>query len=884
MGKDELGNIPDADPEGLADLLGEGLAGTAPPGHAPDTESGAHSRSAEARPPSPTVHIPDYEVIRELHRGGQGVVYEAIQRSTKRKVAIKVLVGGRQATKTARKRFEREIELVAQLRHPNIIAIFDSGATSDEMQFYVMDYVRGLPLHRYVREKKLALEDTLRLFSKVCEAVQYAHQRGVIHRDLKPSNILVDAEGDPKVLDFGLAKSLITPVETIVSISQDVIGTLPYMSPEQTRGNPDEIDTRTDIYSLGVILYELLTGGYPYPVVGQMAEVLKNIAEEEPKRPSSIDRKINDEVATIVLKALAKERTRRYQSADALARDIGHYLAGQPIEAKRDSQWYVIKKTLQRYKVPACLALGFVMTLAVALGLAAAAWRLAAAERNRAEIAEKEATAQTRIAEEARADLIAHRLELAIDMSNVRRAREYLRQLNEDYGNTSLARSQAQRWRRLEARLREVDLSREELARSRFDALKQHVDAGDYLRAHLSLETIERRFVDTDLIRGKAEQIGNLSENVEGEIAKRELTTTNEYTFDSSPASTEPWKTAVANARGLLQKPDTRASKGLVVFRVLLEDETAEDHCQLKGEGVVFWSCCWGYSPFEQVKSGDTVIAGFGHPVSEPITRQIQIGSLYHHSPTIDLVFQQGEVRQLGDIVVRSMPPDSTGNLVVTVKPEPGLLLAGGEVKVSRFFARLATSNQPILVTNRAVFPNIAPGEYEIVASSKGRFRSPSSRVVVAVGELTETELVVYRLREVTLEWWFRRMAEPEEWSTGSYSAITGEYWQPDQAWGVHYPVLAVTDWDGEGCLLRSSNATLVRLRDYEIAVPPDAIPQEAIARARRGGMYDLDLEVGAVYGLIRVADHDPWEALIRIRSVTPVMDSADEGTGPRGP
>jgi serine/threonine protein kinase len=151
-----------------------------------------------------------------------------------------------------------------------------------------MDYVRGVPLLRYVRENKLPLEDTLKLFANVCEAVQYAHQKGVMHRDLKPSNILVDTDGAPKVLDFGLAKQLADPVETLVSVTGQVVGTLPYMSPEQVKGNPDLIDTRTDVYSLGVILYELLTGHYPYPVVGQMAEVLKHIAETPPTPPSRV--------------------------------------------------------------------------------------------------------------------------------------------------------------------------------------------------------------------------------------------------------------------------------------------------------------------------------------------------------------------------------------------------------------------------------------------------------------------------------------------------------------------------------------------------------------------------------------------------------------------
>jgi WD40 repeat protein/serine/threonine protein kinase len=403
--------------------------------------------------PKPTVlvNIRGYQIIRELHRGGQGIVYEALQRSTKRKVAIKILISGRFASPRTRRRFEREIELVAQLKHPHIISIFHSGETREGMQYFVMDYVRGQPLDRFIREHECSVEDTLRLFATICDAVQYAHHRGVIHRDLKPSNILVDIEGVPKVLDFGLAKLMAGPIDTVVSMSQEVIGTLPYMSPEQTCGNPDAVDTRTDVYALGVILYKLLTGCYPYPVAGPISDAMRHIAETEPVPPSRkwtpasgvSDRPggnhradkspIDEDVQTITLKALAKERQRRYQTAGELARDIRHRLAGEPIDAKRDHRWYVFRKTLRRYRVPVAAGLAFVALLIVA-SVALSISLL------RTESARQEATAQRVLADEFRGLaegrlLLARRHAYASDMllaqhewenANVGSVRQYL--------------------------------------------------------------------------------------------------------------------------------------------------------------------------------------------------------------------------------------------------------------------------------------------------------------------------------------------------------------------------------------------------------------------------------------------------------------------------
>jgi len=319
--------------------------------------------------------IPGYRLDGEVHRGGQGVVFEALQLSTKRTVAIKVLLDGHYASAAAQRRFEREVELAASLQHPDIVAVFDSGTTTDGRQYCVMDLVDGVPLDQWLRDKQPDLKHALDLFAHICDAVHYAHQRGVIHRDLKPSNILIRKDGSPTVLDFGLAKQM-DDADPLVSVTGQIVGTLPYMSPEQTRGSSGDIDVRTDIYSLGVVLYEVIVGKLPYPIEGSIPDIITNIGSTAPETPrqawisgkglKAIGGKANpvdDEVETILLKCLAKERERRYQTALDLARDLRSYLAGEAIEAKRDSSWYIIRKTVKRNRGLVMTAAAFVVML-----------------------------------------------------------------------------------------------------------------------------------------------------------------------------------------------------------------------------------------------------------------------------------------------------------------------------------------------------------------------------------------------------------------------------------------------------------------------------------------------------------------------------------------
>ncbi|MHC4211267.1 MAG: serine/threonine-protein kinase [Planctomycetota bacterium] len=320
--------------------------------------------------------IDGYENLVELHRGGQGVVYRALQTATNRTVALKVLLAGAFATSRQRLRFEREIDLVAALRHSNIVTVYDSGVATDGRHWFAMEYLEGETLDQHVEARRdpaavrrLTLRETLRLFSKICAAVSHAHQRGVMHRDLKPGNVIVDEHDEPQVLDFGLAKPVDPEIgrqQATVTVAGGFVGTLAYASPEQTTGDPGQVDIRSDVYALGVILYEMLAGRFPYAVTGRMSDVIDAITKAPPRSlrtQRGLPYRIGEELDTIVSKALAKEPDRRYQSVEALRGDIEHYLAGKPIDAKRDSGWYVLTKTLLRYKLQVAAAALLVVML-----------------------------------------------------------------------------------------------------------------------------------------------------------------------------------------------------------------------------------------------------------------------------------------------------------------------------------------------------------------------------------------------------------------------------------------------------------------------------------------------------------------------------------------
>jgi non-specific serine/threonine protein kinase/serine/threonine-protein kinase len=315
----------------------------------------ASTASSGAGQPVPRIPetIARYRVVTLIGEGGMGTVYEAEQDHPRRTVALKVIKPGTVSPALLR-RFEQEAEALGRLQHPGIAQIYEAG-TADTgfgpQPYFAMELIRGHSLKDYAEVHRLSTNERLKIMGEVCEAVHHAHQRGLIHRDLKPGNILVDETGQPKILDFGVAR--VTDRDAHATSYTDVgqlIGTLAYMSPEQVLADPLGLDTRSDVYALGVILYELLAGKLPYDIGHKLHEALRAIQEEDPARLSTVNPAYRGDIETIVAKALEKDKTRRYDSAAEMAADIRRYLADEPIVARPASLSYQLGKFARRHR------------------------------------------------------------------------------------------------------------------------------------------------------------------------------------------------------------------------------------------------------------------------------------------------------------------------------------------------------------------------------------------------------------------------------------------------------------------------------------------------------------------------------------------------------
>jgi len=424
-------------PEERAAFLDEACAGRPPLREAVDALLEEYKETSRREEKVPTVNtnralgsegagttVGRYKLLQKIGEGGCGIVFMAEQTEpVQRRVALKIIRLGMD-TEEVVARFEAERQALAMMEHPNIAQVLDAGATPAGRPYFVMELVRGVPITKFCDEHQLNTEARLRLFIQVCQAVQHAHQKGVIHRDLKPSNILVtlhDGVPVPKVIDFGIAKATAGRLtdKTLFTAFEQFVGTPAYMSPEQAEMTNLDVDTRSDVYSLGVLLYELLTGQPPLDpdklqVVG-VDEIRRQIREVEAVRPSAQLSTLGGDALTtrarlrgteaprlvsivrgdldwIVMRCLEKDRRRRYDSASALAEDIARHLRNEPIAARPPSRWYLLQKLARRHRTAFATVTAVGLALIIGFGAAlrsyfneAAAHQLAEVQRQRAD-------------------------------------------------------------------------------------------------------------------------------------------------------------------------------------------------------------------------------------------------------------------------------------------------------------------------------------------------------------------------------------------------------------------------------------------------------------------------------------------------------------------
>ncbi len=341
----------------------------------------------DAGPPG---HIGPYEIVRVLGQGGMGTVYEARQRSPSRRVALKV-IRDRSYHARLRARFAREAEILAKLSHPGIATVYESGE-ADGTPYVAMEYIDGVAITEYAEENALTVKERAGLLRDVAAAVGHAHKMGIVHRDIKPSNVLVDKDGRATVLDFGIALDTGVSDRTAMTESGQLLGTLRYMAPEQVDRSHAETSARTDVYALGLVGYELLSGRTAHGADGSdVYALIRSIRDDQPSSLGSVNSSLRGDLETIVGKALSREQERRYANAGEMAADLGRYLTMQPILARRASTWYQLRKFSKRNPALVGSVAAVLVTLSVAVVLISAALRTATRDR---EIADAQRRAQ----------------------------------------------------------------------------------------------------------------------------------------------------------------------------------------------------------------------------------------------------------------------------------------------------------------------------------------------------------------------------------------------------------------------------------------------------------------------------------------------------------
>lgn len=883
--------------------------------------------------------IEGYEITGRLGQGGMGTVWRAVELSTKREVALKFLGSHRFASQKSRARFEREVSLAAKLTHPNIARVYHSGLYRG-VYYYAMELVDGIHLDKYVQQNELSQREILELMKEVCGAIRHAHEQGIIHRDLKPSNILVTKDGKPHVVDFGLAKaSMKEEGDVTISIDGEITGTLAYMSPEQAAGRLGQIGEQTDVYSLGVILYQLLTGRLPHDVTGSRYDVIKRIVEGQVESPTDYAEHIDADLESLLLTSLAKEPHERYPSAAVLFQDIGNYLNGEPLFARSLSATYRIRKRVRKHAKPIAVT-GLLVTL-VAVIIAGSLY-LVHSERKKRQSVEKivmglDSGTQAKNQEpteilkpepqleqgssrqniepqkpeqagntqnlstllsersdytdsELAAGILINQLEQIIRQKDWLEALDVYEQLETRHSQTSEVSNMAEQlagWKReIQNGIISNKVQYDYELMTCLEEVRSNVEQKNYLLGGLLLADLKKRYAGLGILEKYAASIRNLENQIDPVLKNLHVEDNPTYYLNRQVDANDPiWDKAIDPMR-YGRAPDNK--NGYCLVRIFLEHGMSTKETVgvmgLDNTSIIYQG--GGYSRTAGMSNGGVfVLGGYDYRGYNPSQAEvpnekrmakIRISSPTHYHTDLMIPYETGKKTIFGDVIVKQVPRVYRGIIQVKLNPEQGLDISGVKVIIGP-----SGYLDPIDANGLYVSNSLAPGGYTVRIDNRDKFSCSYKSCVLKAGQTETIEMDVYKMREVVIDWRFFD-SKAERWLKGTQVIKNGGYWQPGEAWGgVNYPVIDVSEWDGQGCTLDDVNGDLALVQWDVESFETMSFPDQLLGS---GGSGNYPIVPGKIFTWSRTErkkEGDKWveyylKALFKIRDVRVVEELPD--------
>jgi serine/threonine protein kinase len=759
--------------------------------------------------------IEGYQVLRCIGRGTMGSVWKALQLSTQREVAIKFLSQQHLVSTKSRQRFEQEVQLTARLTHPNIARIYDSGLYQ-ERYYYVMEYIEGIHLDQYVIQNKLDTQKIIELFIKICTAVDYAHQKSIIHRDLKPANILVTADGQPHILDFGLAVTDFQESTFVVSVEGELAGTIAYMSPEQAAGRKRQIGPACDVYSLGVILYKLLTGAFPKDMQGDYYDVLRRIVEEPAIRASQV-RQIDPVLDKILAQALSQTPDQRYATAGNLGMQLQSYLSGS-------SAVFSCQTAAQQSKKPTLIKIIGILCLVGLLLFSVYIFR---------------------------AYLFPTQSQPTVPTPSPNTIHNGLSQpaIPQNNPASDLTKTAA-------------DKSKEYQADQCLQSLDSFMTQQDYFRAKSALACFTENYSQTRAARTHADHIAAWNETILRQFKDKKIQDHIYYLSTTYDPALPIWQNAY-NHISEVQNRLARRNR-FILIRIMLENEILEKNFQIQGDFKILTpSPDNSFVPASRYSAQSGEILCFfdeSLPFAQPKNKgRISIGSLHHYPVQLEIPLNSDSIINEGEMVIHPLPAEAKGQLEIKIETEPGLSLEGGNLLLENGLLTIPLTNQKTYNLG-----SIAAGTYNLITRKENSYSSLSQTIEIRPQETTRATLSVYRSRQVTFNWRFydSRKSQP---STGQATARTGQLWKPETWSEIFYPVIELTPWDGKECMIRNAQGSLKlieRVSDF------NTLSLQMILDDTQS-VSSYPLQKGAIYAWYKHLNDERYEALIQIENIT---------------